>query len=99
MPVHTEPHPLAGKTIKVKADVKHFQFANFGGMEVLVEDWADRVFDDSWKRKAARGNPGAYVYSLRVMQNKLPDDDEVVYVKGGLSHLVHVSELDITNGE
>ncbi len=93
--IHKQPHPLAGMTVKIKADVKHPQQPNFGGSEFRVEDWWDRVAGKSWA--ICQGNPACLVYAIRSAMARPPIniDDEVVYGKvGHFGHLVHISELD-----
>ncbi len=95
MPIHNEPHPLSGATVRLKDHVKDgTQGLVVGDAKYRIEDWWDRVYGDSWKR--AKGNPGAYHYAMRTatVDYSIPTDDEVVYGKiDGLGHLVHVSEL------
>jgi len=91
--IHKEKHPLAGRTFMIRKDARHRQYGNFGGNMLTIEDWWDRLGHGSWK--VAQGFPAAIVYALRVRDNELPMDDEVVCGKtpDGMSHLVHVSEL------
>ena len=93
--VHKEQHPFAGKTVKIKKEVTHPQVWDFGGGELLLEDWWDRLVKKSWKD--CDGNPACMIYASRVISasGEIPLDDEVVYGKlKGLGHLVHVSELE-----
>lgn len=93
MRIHKEPHPLAGKTARIKPGVKHPQFPNFGGSEYHIEDWWDRVAGESWQ--GMEGNPACLIYAIRSASARLPLDDEVLYGKvGHFGHLVHVSELE-----
>ncbi len=91
--MHTEKHELAGQTVKIKKEVTHFQYPDFGGSEFVIEDWQDRAFDKSWMD--CKGNPACVVYALR-SAGKTPTDDEVVcgHTKDNLGHLVHVSEIE-----
>ena len=90
---HSNPHLLAGKTVKIKKSSTHFQFAEFGGSDFRVEDYWDRVSGKSWMD--CTGNPACIIYAMRSAQNKLPFNDEVVYGKiGSYGHLVHISELE-----
>lgn len=92
MSIHTEPHPLAGKTVKIKASSRHPQVETFGGSELRLEDWWDRVTGKSWM--TCGGNPACVIYALR----QQPIDNEIVYGKiGSFGHLVHVSELEEGN--
>ena len=96
--MHAESHPLAGKIVKIKPEVTHFQQPEFGGMDFVIEDWWDKLTGRSWM--VSDGNPAALVYAMRTAV-KTPIDDEVVYGKGtgrfALGHLVHVSELDVSD--
>ena len=93
MPLHREPSPLAGRTVRIKADVVHPQFDDFGGSQYKVEDWWDRVAGVSWMH--AVGNPACMIYAMRSGFAKLPTDDQVLYGKiRGLGHLIHVSEIE-----
>lgn len=95
MNTHSEPHRLAGKSVRIKPQVKHFQFPNFGGSEFKVEDYWDRVFGKSWMH--SDGNPAALVYAFRAGVSGLPIDNEVLYGKvGSFGHLVHISEIEET---
>ncbi len=80
---HKEKSKLAGESIPIKS-----------GGTYLVEDWWDKLVEDSWKHM--KGNPACIIYALRVAILKLPDDDEVLYghTEDGLGHLIHVSEVD-----
>lgn len=90
---HTTQHPLAGKTVRIRAGSTNLGDPNFGGSILVVKDWWDRVCGESWM--CADGNPAAKMYRLRRGDNSLPNDDEVVYGHiGVLGHLVHVSELE-----
>lgn len=94
--IHTEKHPLAGQTVKIKPDVTHPQFKDFGGSEFHIEDWQDRIVGRSWMD--CDGNPACLVYAVRTSNSKYFHlDDEVVYGhrKDGFGLLVHVTELDI----
>jgi hypothetical protein len=97
--MHTQESPLKGQTVHIKKDVTHFQDANFGGSEFIVEDWWDKLEQKSWMW--CDGNPGCLVYAMRSTFQAarfIPIDDEVLYghtPKNGLGHLVHVSELDV----
>ena len=89
--LHSEKSPLAGKKVKIKESAKHLQVPNFGGSEVVVEDWWDAVAGKSWMD--CNGNPACLVYAMR-SAGQTPIDDEVVYAKlNGIGHLVHISEI------
>ena len=91
--IHKEQSELAGKTVKIKSEVKHFQVKDFGGAEFEVEDWWDRVSGGSWMN--ATGNPAAMIYGMRSGLQDLPIDDEVLYGKIGiLGHLIHINEIE-----
>lgn len=92
---HANQSELAGKTVKIKPDVKHFQQPDFGGSDYRVEDWWDRVSGQSWRD--CNGNPACMVYGYRAGMSETPisNDDEVLYGKvGALGHLVHISEIE-----
>ena len=94
--MHEQPSPLAGKTVRIKAEAKHPQVIDFGNSEYRVEDWWDRVAGKSWMELAAT-NPACLVYAIRSSRNQIPIDDEVLYGKiGHLGHLVHLSEIEET---
>lgn len=99
MAVHNEPSPFAGNTVKIKKDVAHFQFPNFGGSDFRVEDWWDRVAGKSWT--VCEGNPACIVYALRSGVAGLPPDDDVLYGKtpDGFGYLVHISEIEEVEDE
>lgn len=92
--MHTEKHPLAGQTVRIKADVVHPQYPDFGGSEFRIEDWWDHLTGSSWM--FASGNPGCIVYALRNGMARLPIDDEVIYGhrNDGFGSLIHVSEYE-----
>lgn len=82
----------ARKTVKIRGDVAHL-----GGQEYTVEDWWINVFGKSWM--VANGNFAAMNYAVRSAAAGLPTDDEVLYGKvDGLGHLVHVSEIEASEG-
>ena len=92
--IHKTKSLLAGKKVKIKKHIKHRQYPNFGGSEILIEDWWDRVYGQSWM--VSDGNPACIVYALRGMDNIIPIDDEVLYGKvGHFGSLVHISELEV----
>ncbi len=93
---HTEPHPFAGKTVKIKKDVTPYPGSDsFGGEVFRLRDWWDRVSGgQSWL--CCKDNMACVMYAVRSGIGELPTDDEVVYGKiGTFGHLVHVSELDL----
>jgi len=96
--IHNTPSPYKGQTIKVAAFVRHPQLENFGGSEIVIEDWWDRVYGSSWM--FAQGNPACLVYAMRTGFSKvpIPNDNEVLYghTRDGLGHLIHVTELAST---
>jgi hypothetical protein len=86
---HTTPHPLAGQTVTITADI-HGDGTT--AHKYLVEDWNDRLFGQSWMDM--QGHPASLAYAVRSAVAGLPLDNEVVYGKAGhLGHLVHVSEI------
>ena len=95
MQTHETSSPLAGKTVKIREDAQHPQVPNFGGSEIWIEDWWDKLTGGSWMD--AEGNPAALIYAMRTgfSNYKVPTDNEVLYGKiGGLGHLIHVCEID-----
>jgi hypothetical protein len=94
MTVHSNPHPLAGQTVRLRAGVTDpIREMVTGGAQFRLEDWFDRLVGKSWANAA--GNPAAFQYGLRVFHiGHIRLDDEVVYGKiGNLGHLVHNSEI------
>jgi hypothetical protein len=95
--MHTESHPLAGQTVKIKDGTQDpTQSCVVGGAEYRIEDWWDTLTGKSWM--LSDGNWAAMHYALRsaLVEPMLPIDDEVVYGKiGAFGHIVHVSELDL----
>lgn len=93
---HSEPHPLAGQTVKLANVATDPRGMVVDGAEYRIEDWWDLAMGVSWMD--AQNNPAALQYAYRTGAAKnrsVPIDDEVLYGKiGGLGHLVHVSELD-----
>jgi hypothetical protein len=94
--MHDDPHPLAGKTVKLTINPEKREFpvvAELEDQEYLIEDWWDRLTGGSWMW--AKGNPAALKYGMRSGIIDLPCDDEVVYghTPNHLGHLVHESEL------
>ena len=82
-----ETSPLAGKTVKIRADV-----AGLGGQECLVEDWWQNVSGGSWMDSPA---PAAFQYAARSSAAGLPIDNDVLYGKvGNFGYLVHVTEVE-----
>lgn len=93
--IHNSESTLAGKTVKIKPHVKHFQNPDFSGSDYRVEDWWDRLSGKSWRD--CNGNLACMVYGLRagMAEPRIPNDDEVLYGKVGYSgHLVHISEIE-----
>jgi len=87
---HERAHPLAGKTVRLRLRQEDVHLNT--GDRYRLEDWWDRVSAGSWMDCMPCW--AAAAYALRVHAADLPVDDEVVYGQvGGVSHLVHVSEL------
>ena len=87
MPIHKEPHPLAGKTVLLAS-----KDPKYDGKQFRVEDWWDRLSDTSWGDSV--GNPAALQYAFHAGFHGLPGNDEVVYGKiGPFGHIVHVEEV------
>ena len=90
--IHQTQSALANTTVKIKTSVYHPNIQNFGGSNILIIDWYDRVFDHSWNTYSD-GKIERVAYSLRATNG----DDEVLYGSiGTLHHLVHVSEIEET---
>ena len=84
---HSEPSPLAGLVVTIKADA-----AELGGQKYRVEDWWDRVAGKSWM--VSDGNPACLHYAMR--GHRLPMNDEVLYGKvGPFGKLVHITEIEL----
>jgi hypothetical protein len=92
--VHTESHPLAGKTVRIKDSVKGENMgAPLAGSAYRIDDWWDKLTGKSWMD--AEGNPAAWHYALRSGRAGLPIDDDVVYgLVGMFGVLMHVSEIE-----
>jgi len=90
--MHSEAHPLAGKTVHLK-DLREDPSGETLASDVYqIEDWWDRLTGGSWMD--AVDNPAALGYAVRAGSVRLPLDNEVVYGKvGAFGHLMHVSEL------
>ena len=92
MTLHTESHPLAGKTVLLKLKLTDYRSGIIEGQGFRIEDWWDKLTGKSWG--ASAGNPAAMKYAIRAGVSGLPTDDKVVYGKiGGFDHLIHESEL------
>ena len=92
---HTESSPLAGKIVRIKKGVKHPQIPDFEGSEYYVEDWWDKLTSYCWMY--GENNPACIIYGIRLKMedNNIPYDNEVLYGKVGLlGHLVHISEIE-----
>lgn len=95
---HPEPHPLAGKKVKIKTSRALCGPMNaipLDGADFVVEDWQTRVYGgESWME--ATGNPAAihYAVSSALARPPLPNDNRVLYGKiGGIGYMVHESEI------
>lgn len=85
MPIHNEPHVMAGKTVTIAS-------GTFKGEEYRIEDWWDRVAGKSWM--VCDGNPACLDYALRSVEDDLRTDNDVVYGKIGMfGKLIHISQL------
>ena len=94
--MHLEKHSKAGQWVKIKPSVKHFQYEDFGGSEIRIEDWWDNLSGKSWE--VSTGVPGCMVYAIRLAsESTIPRDDEVIYGhrKDGFGSLVHVTEIEL----
>ena len=94
--IHQNKSSLAGRIVTIKSSVKHPQFPTFGGSQITIEDWWDRVSGKSWM--FANGNPACLVYAMRTgfSEIPIPTDNEVLcgHTKDGLGHLLHISEIE-----
>lgn len=100
--MHDAQHPLARQTVTLTITLPPGSPKNLvdapgirelQGQEFRIEDWQDRVFEESWQ--TADGNPTAIKYAVRSGVLGLPLDDECVYGKvNGIGHIVHVSEFE-----
>jgi hypothetical protein len=72
------------------------QSAVVAGAQYEVEDWWDRLSGGtSWM--FSNGNMACLHYALRSALAGLPPDDEVLYGHiNNLGHLVHVTEVEIS---
>lgn len=89
---HQTRSELAGKTLRIRADVGH----PCGGSKVAIEDWWDRIGGRPWGM--CHGNPACVAYAIRRGNPAchIPSNDEVLYGKvNGVGYLVHMSELDL----
>lgn len=93
MSQHRTAHPLAGRTVTVAPVGPLFTYEGTDPIEFRIEDWNDRVFEQSWMDM--QYHPASLGYATRSALGRLPLDNEVVYGKceRGLGHLVHVSEI------
>lgn len=91
--MHKESHPQAHQTITIgTASQDPRQKAVVPGAQFVVEDWWDRIANQSWMY--SNGNPAALHYAMRNALMGLPIDDEVIYGKiDGIGHIIHTSEI------
>jgi len=94
---HKNKSPLSGQVVRIKEGVKHPQNQSFGGSEITIEDWWDRVYGSSWM--FAQGNPACLIYAMRTgfSDMPIPTDNEVLYgkTKDRLGHLIHITEIEL----
>lgn len=97
--VHPEEHPLAGHKVIALLRRAARDGIQEEAVDFTVEDWADRVWGDSWG--AQEGNPTAILYGIRigVLQAAWPgsyaSQEAVLYGKvNGLAQLFHVEEIE-----
>lgn len=87
---HTEPHPMAGKTVEVIS-------GKFKGEQFRIEDWDDRIDGSNppWYMRNMT-NPAVMEVFMRQIDEKFPMDNETVYGKiGHLGHIMHLSQLKL----
>lgn len=92
--IHSEPSPLAGKTVRLRPDYHHPEIEDASNLYIVIEDWWDRIAGKSWMD--CNGNPAALLYAMRTgfSSYRVPINNEVLYGKVGcFGHLVHVSEI------
>lgn len=83
----------SNKIMKIRKDVKHFQYPDFGGSDIHIEGYWDDITGKSWLD--SDGNPAALVYAMRSSNPPLPIDNNVLYGKvNGFGSLVHISEIE-----
>ena len=93
--MHDTPSEFAGKTVRIKKSATHRRYPDFGGSEIRIEDWQDRVMGGSWM--ICDGNPVALIYAMRSADNDIPTDNDVLYgqLADGLACLLHISEIEV----
>jgi len=95
---HENKSAYAGQKVKIKEHVEHPQYEKFGGQDIIIEDWWDRVAGKSWM--VCDGNPACLLFAMRTGFSSIPVpvDNEVLYgmTEDGLGHLVHISELELS---
>jgi hypothetical protein len=90
---HQNPSEYADKWVKLNESAKH----HCCGSVAFVIDYWDRLNSKrSWLDST---EAVVWPYVVRQIQNKLPEDNEVLYVKvkkddAYFGHLVHVSEIE-----
>jgi hypothetical protein len=98
--IHSEPHPLAGRTVTVELKGPHHQLEGTTH-EFEIEDWWDRISHKNLSWAESHGNWAAELFGIRVGQFKNATEllnkdqmNEVVYGKiGGYGNIVHQSEI------
>ena len=97
---HFEPSPLAGKTVRIKAGLTDPVIPAFGGSEIVIMDWFDRVTGICWMY--TRGNRISVAYSVRLVDynNYVARDNEVLIGEiQGEKCLVHITEIEEATNE
>ena len=90
--MHARPHPLAGRVVRLPADMGSGA-DGLGGQEFRIEDWWDHMTGASWRE--ATDIPAVLQYEVRALTKGLPGNDDVIYGKvGALGYLLHVSEVE-----
>ena len=91
-----EKFKYANKKLKIKdwvLDEENGQ--KLAGKTFIAEDYWINLTGKSWL-DTDLGNPAVFMYAIRSMREKLPEDDYVIYGKVGLfGHLLHITELEI----
>ncbi len=100
MRVHKTQSPLAGRTLRVKESARHHLYSDFGGAQILIVDWFDRVFGKTFG-ECRVGPIEALVYGARwarYLAGYVPPHMENELLIGticGSRHVVHISELEL----
>lgn len=97
--IHPKKSMLAGKAVRIQEHIQHPFIEHFGGAEIRIEDWWDRVENLGKRWKDCLEHPACADYNRR-LKIGIPDDDQVLYgivrnKLGGTAVLVHIREIQI----